>query len=52
MDSYFTIKLWIQFYIPLIILACCALVVAFIWILAWISDIVEKILKRGKDGDE
>lgn len=52
MELYFTIKLWLEYYLPLIVLAGCALIAAFIWILYEINKIGEKILKRGKDGDE
>lgn len=49
METYFTIKLWLEYYLPLIVLAGCALLIAFVWILSKINKIGEKIINKHYD---
>ena len=49
METYFTIKLWAQVYIPLIILGVIIGLYLIICLLAKISEIGEKIMNRNSD---
>lgn len=49
METYFTIKLWAQVYIPLIILGLIIGLYLILCLLAKISEIGEKIMNRNFD---